>query len=60
MGSTGNMGINNNLMVYIMSLFNQGYYDAKRGDEWIKEDMPLSYYEGVRKFKIEYYIITGE
>lgn len=43
-----------------MSLFNQGYYDAKQGDEFIKEDMPLAYYEGVRKFKIEHYIITGE
>lgn len=43
-----------------MNLFQQGYNDAKKGEDFIKEDMPLSYYEGVKKFKIEEYIIKGE
>ena len=30
-------------------LFRQGYRDALMGEDWIREDMPLPYYEGVAK-----------
>ena len=35
------------------NLFRQRYRDAIMGDEWIREDMPLPYYEGVAKAKRE-------
>jgi hypothetical protein len=34
-------------------LFRQGYRDALLGDEWIREDMPSQYYDGVAKAKRE-------
>lgn len=34
-------------------LFRQGYRDARMGEDFIREDMPLAYYEGVRKAMIE-------
>ena len=33
------------------NLFRQGYRDALMGDEWIRENMPSPYYDGVAKAK---------
>ena len=34
-------------------LFRRGYRDALLGEDWILEDMPPTYYDGVRKAKIQ-------
>ena len=34
-------------------LFRQGYRDALMGEDWIREDMPSPYYDGVAKAKRE-------
>lgn len=44
----------------MLTLFQQGYRDTLMGEDWIREDMPSSYYDGVAKAKRELFIINGE